>query len=177
MTKEEIIPVVEKVYLAFTRYCDAIPETTFFNKPGSKWSVAENVQHIITATDTSTLAYSLPKFLVRWVAGKPNRQSRTYEELVARYKKKLAEGGTASGRFVPKPFTIKPGKEKLMHKWNKAAIKHLTALKKYDDAALDNYLVKHPLLGRIALRELCYFSIYHTQHHLNNIASLAGLPQ
>jgi hypothetical protein len=59
-----------------------------------------------------------------------------------------------------------------MHNWNKVTTRHIAAIQKNrteDD--LDNYLVKHPLLGRITLRELCYFTIYHTQHHLNIISS------
>jgi len=174
MKKNEIITAAEKTFMAFTDYCNSINEIVFFDKSSAKWSVAENVQHLIVSTNTSTLAWSLPKFLVRWIGGKPNRKSRTYEELVASYKNKLAEGGAASGRYIPKP--IKLGKEKLMTNWNKATAKHITALQKNStESDLDNYLVKHPLLGRITLRELCYFTIYHTQHHLNIISSRAAI--
>ena len=34
---------------------------------------------------------------------------------------------------------------------------------------LDRYLAPHPLLGKITLRELAYFTIYHTHHHLQII--------
>lgn len=172
MTKNEIITTTEKTFAAFTSYCNGINENIFFDKPTAKWSVAENVQHLIVSTNTSTLAFSLPKFLVRWIGGKPNRQSKTYEELVSKYKNKLAEGGAASGRFIPKPITINFGKEKLLHNWSKVTAKHIAALQKNrTENDLDNYLVQHPLLGRITLRELCYFTIYHTQHHLNIISS------
>jgi hypothetical protein len=172
MIKSEIITAAEKIFSACTNYCNGINETDFFNKPTTKWSVAENVQHLIISTNTSTLAYSLPKILVRWVGGKHNRKSRTYEELVAKYKKKLAEGGAASGRFIPKPIAINYGKEKIMHNWIKTTSKHIAAIQKNrSENDLDNYLVKHPLLGRITLRELCYFTIYHTEHHLNIISS------
>ena len=171
MTKDEIIIAADKSFSAFTLCCNSIAETDFFNKPTSKWSVAENVQHLIVSTNTTTLAFSLPKFLVRLVGGTPNRQSKTYEELVAKYTAKLAAGGAATGRFVPKPIAIKYGKEKLMQHWIKATTKHLAALTKNNDANLDLYLVKHPLLGRITLRELCYFTIYHTQHHLTIIST------
>ncbi len=172
MTKKEIITATEKIFLSFTTYCNTIDENIFFAKPTTKWSVAENVQHLIVSTNTSSLAHSLPKFLVRWIGGKPNRKSKTYEELVTKYKNKLASGGGASGRFIPKPITINFGKEKLMHNWIKATTKHIAAIQKNQtENDLDNYLVKHPLLGRITLRELCYFTIYHTVHHLNIIIS------
>lgn len=172
MMKPEIISATEKIFAAFTGQCNNTGESVFFDKPTTKWSIAENVQHLIVTTNTTTLAFSLPRFLIRLLGGKPNRGSKTYEELVNKYKKKLAEGGAASGRFIPRPIKINFGKEKLMTNWNKATAKYVAALqKKRNENDLDNYLVKHPLLGRITLRELCYFTIYHTEHHLNIISS------
>jgi len=109
------------------------------------------------------------------MGGKPNRQSRSYDELVEKYKQKLAAGGKASGIFVPKPMKINGSKEKLIADWDKATAKYIAALQNNtSENKLDNYLARHPLLGRVTLRELCYFTIYHTQHHLtiiNNINS------
>ena len=173
MKKEEIVTATDKIFSAFTNYCKGIDENLFFDKPTVKWSIAENVQHLIVSTNTTSIAFILPRFLVKWIGGKPNRPSKTYEELVNKYKKKLTEGGAASGRFIPKSITINFGKEKLMNNWIKATGKHLAALKNnITEEELDNYLVKHPLLGRITLRELCYFTIYHTEHHLKIISSI-----
>ncbi len=174
MNKKDILPASKKSFTDFTNYCNNLNEVSFFAKPNEKWSVAENVQHLIVSTNTSALAFFLPKFIVSWIGGKPNRKSKTYEELVDKYNLKLAQGGTASGRFVPKPIKINFGKEKMIANWNKATAKYLTALEKNrteDD--LENYLVKHPLLGKITLRELCYFTIFHTQHHLKTIATIS----
>jgi hypothetical protein len=170
MTKEEIIIAAENIFNRFTQTCKDTEETLFFERPDTKWSVAENVQHLIISTNTTTLAYSLPKFMVRWVGGTPNRASRTFDELAAKYYKKLEEGGKASARYVPRPIEIKYGKEKLITNWNRATQKFLSALQNNrTEADLDNYLASHPLLGRITLRELGYFTIFHTEHHLNSI--------
>ena len=177
MTKQAIIAATEEQFSAFSQYCNNIPAIIFFDKPGPKWSVAENVQHLVISTNTTTLAFLLPKFLVRLISGRPKRGSRTYGQLVEKYKKKLAEGGAASGRYIPKPIAINADKEKLLHNWSKAAGRHLKALKNNrTERDLDTCLVKHPLLGKITLRELCYFTIYHTEHHLN-IISLSGVTQ
>ena len=37
--------------------------------------------------------------------------------------------------------------------------------KNWKDTQLDQYIVPHPLLGKITLREMGYFTIYHVQHH------------
>lgn len=170
MTKTKIIKAAEDSFKKFSITCSSIKETDFFKRHGQKWSVAENMQHLIIATNSTTLAYSLPKFVVRWIGGKPNRPSKTFTELKEKYYKKLSEGGRAGGRFVPKPIHIDFGKQKILNNWNKAATKFIKAIiKNRTEEDLDNYLAKHPLLGRITLRELCYFTIFHTEHHLNSI--------
>ncbi len=170
MTKKAITTAAEIAFNRLSQTCDAMNETSFFERPGGKWSVAENMQHLILSTNTTTLAYRLPLFLVRWVGGKPNRPSRGYEELLTRYMKKLEDGAKASARYVPKPIAVKYGKEKLLGNWHKATKKFITALdNNRTEKDLDHYLAKHPLLGRITLRELCYFTIFHTLHHLDSI--------
>ena len=31
---------------------------------------------------------------------------------------------------------------------------------------LDKYVLPHPLLGKVTLREMLYFTIHHNEHHL-----------
>jgi len=171
LTKRNIITAAEKIFETFSNTCAAVDETEFFKRPApDKWSVAENIQHLIVSTKTTTLAYALPAFIVRLVGGTPNRPSRSYEELVNRYQQKLAAGGRATGRYIPKAIKTVYGKERLLQNLQKAYSRFITALKNNTtESKLDNYLAKHPLLGRITLRELCYFTIYHTEHHLNII--------
>ncbi len=167
MTKTEIITAAENSFNQLSQTCLSIDESLLFKRPENKWSAAENVKHLIISTNMTTLAYRLPKFIVRFIGGRPNRASRTYEELKDKYYKKLADGATASARFVPKPIEIKYGKQKLMDKWQKSTAGFIKALtKNTTEKELDNYLARHPLLGRITLRELCYFTIFHTEHHL-----------
>lgn len=177
LSKIQIVQMAESIFQRFSNTCSAISEKDFFVQPNGKWSVAEHVQHLVTSTNTTTLAYTLPAFIVRLIAGKPNRESRSYDDLVSKYKAKLADGGKASGRFIPTKAEIKKGKDKLLIAWQRAAEKFIHAIKnKTSETKLDDYLVRHPLLGRITLRELCYFTIYHTEHHLNIIQQIQGTP-
>ena len=170
MTKEIILNDAEEIFTGFAKSCGAFNETAFFERPEDKWSVAENMQHLILSINTTRLAYSLPRFLVRWVGGTPKRNSSSYDELLARYNKKISEGAKASSRYVPKPIEVKYGKEKLLQRWNNTTSKFTNALRdKRTEADLDRYQAKHPLLGSITLRELAYFTIFHTKHHLETI--------
>jgi len=158
----------------FTTHCSALSDEHFFYHPGEKWSAAQQVKHLVTATDTARLAFTLPKFMLRMAGGKPNRPSRTYDELVAKYKLKLEQGGRASGRYIPKPILPAYGKEKLLASFTKSMRRFAEALQKnWNEPQPDQYIVPHPLLGKVTLRELCYFTIHHTYHHLESIQKMA----
>jgi hypothetical protein len=166
MTKDEIIAELKTVSDQFVSDCSTIPEQLFFNQPAEKWSIAQNVAHLTTAANMTRLAYQLPKFIVRVYGGTPNRQSRSYEELVTKYKTKLQEGGKASGLYIPKNVESSKGKEQVISQFKKAMFKLNRAFRKnWKEEQLDDYLAPHPLLGKLTLRELGYFTIYHTIHH------------
>lgn len=167
-TKKEILSQLEQKRNEFSNFCIGINDEIFFRQPVDKWSIAQNVIHLITSANMTRLAYRLPKFIIRIYTGKPNRQSRSYDELVTKYKLKLQQGGRASGRFVAKQVAADLGKDKLLASFNNAMDKlNITIDKKWEDPALDQYLAPHPLLGKLTLRELGFFTIYHTEHHLN----------
>lgn len=169
-TKEDIIENLEKAGMIFSDFCLTISDEIFFRQPADKWSVAQNVTHLITSANMTRLAYRLPKFMVRFYTGKPNRPSQSYDELVAKYKMKLQQGGRASGRFVAKPVSANEGKENILNSYNRSMTILVDSIsKKWRDDKLDKYLAPHPLLGKLTLRELGFFTIYHTDHHLNII--------
>jgi hypothetical protein len=150
-----------------------LTEAVLFEKTSEKWSVAENLQHLILSTKTTNLAFLLPAFLLRIVAGKPNRSSISFDDLLEKYHHKIELGAQASERYIPKALIIKEGKEILLSNWQKVNNKFLYALKNNTtETKLDDYIVPHPLLGKITLRELCYFTIFHTSHHIETINNI-----
>jgi len=159
----------------FNRYCTTLTDEQFFYQPADKWSPAQQVKHLIIAADNTKLAFALPKFIVRWYAGKPNRASRSYDELVAKYNLKLQQGGKASGRFIPKPISASYGKQKMLDQFKRSMDKLIHAISsKWQEPQLDQYIAPHPLLGKITLRELGYFTIHHTYHHLESIQKMTA---
>lgn len=170
MKKEEITYKLNEVSDQFLLDCSLIPDEIFFRQPAEKWSIAQNVTHLTSAAGMTKLAYQLPKFMVRIYGGRSNRSSKTYDELVAKYKLKLAEGGKAGGRYIPRTVPAEKGKEKILFDFANT-MKSLNNLigKNWEDEQLDKYIAPHPLLGKITLRELGYFTIYHTLHHQNII--------
>jgi hypothetical protein len=39
------------------------------------------------------------------------------------------------------------------------------------EADLDRYLLPHPLLGKLTLREMLHFTLYHNYHHVQSVAT------
>ena len=167
LNKTEIIKQLNFAKEEFTGFCNGIDAEALFRQPSEKWSIAQNIKHLIVSANATNLAFSLPKFIVRLYAGKPNRPSRSYEELVNKYKTKLQQGGKASGQFIPAIISPDAGKENMMISFSKSMDRLIANIEKnWPDTKLDQYIAPHPLLGKITLRELCYFTIYHTHHHL-----------
>lgn len=167
MQKDEIIKQLYAAGKEFYECCLSIDSNNFFHQPVEKWSIAQNVKHLIISANATRLAFTLPKFITKLYVGKPNRSSRSYDELVSKYKMKLQQGGKASGRFIPQKLSNNINKDQLLDSFNQSMVKLTIAIKnKWTEQQLDQYIAPHPLLGKITIRELCYFTIYHTYHHL-----------
>ncbi len=164
LTKEQLL---EKL----TQECESLRETilkmeedAFFAhiEPG-KWSAAENVHHLLLAVRPLLLAFALPHWALR-LFGKPSRASLSYEEVVTLYQEKLRMGAKASLPYIPSRKN-QGNKEKQMEKMLTGYKRLQINLKPWPDALLDRYFLPHPILGRITLREMICFTIYHIQHH------------
>lgn len=174
-TIPDILQQLHSAEEAFSKYCSSLSDEEFFYQPEGKWSPAQQVKHLIISANRTRLAFALPKFIVRWYTGKPNRPSRTYDELVTKYKMKLAQGGKASGPFIPKPIPSSYGKIKMLGQFRQSMEKLSKAIiSTRKEEQMEKYLAPHPLLGKITFRELGYFTIHHTYHHLESIQKMTS---
>lgn len=158
----ELLQQIKTHHEAYFDMLAALPEDVFFSSYNDKWSPAMQLDHIQISIRPVLLAFSLPKFLLRFLFGKPNRPSRTYEALVEKYQGKLKQGGKAPAAFEPKA-----GRDRnaMIAKTQHTANKLIKVLSKWDESEWEHYLLPHPLLGKLTLREMIYFTIYHVQHH------------
>lgn len=160
------IKLKEELTLHHTNFINSIqslPKEQWQISYNNKWSAAQQLDHIIKSVSPVKLAFSLPKFLLKLVFGKANRKSRSYDELVAKYHEKLKAGGKASARFVPPPKI--DSVESLSIKLTEVTHSLATKIASFSEEQLDLLILPHPLLGKLTLREMLYFTIYHVQHH------------
>ena len=164
--KPQIISALSEKVDALNNYIVPLNKDQFEATPNGKWSAGQNLDHLIRAIKPLQLAYSLPKFALNILFGKTNRPSRTYDDLVTKYKTKLASGGKASGPFIP-PIIRFEKKDELIKKYANQKQKLISKIEKQSEADLDKFILPHPLLGKVTLREMLYFTIHHNEHHLD----------
>jgi hypothetical protein len=144
---------------------DQIEPSDFYAPLGEKWSVAEHIDHLIRSLKPLNQGMRLPKFVIRWVGGKPSTK-RNYDEVVQAYQSVLQSGGKATGRYIPKT-RMKGEKSTMINEFQRQGEKLRQSLECWTEDQLDRYAMPHPLLGKISVREMLFFTIYHNQHHLN----------
>lgn len=164
MNNLEIQNKLKENHKGFTDLIFSLNDNEFLFAPNGKWTAGQQLDHIYRSVSALTLGLSLPKFVIKLYVGKANRPSKDYDALVAKYKLRLEGGGKAVGRFIPKP--VRPaGKTRLKEKLLRSVNRLCKLTDKYSETQLDYYILPHPLLGKLTIREMLYFTIYHVEHH------------
>ena len=169
-SKEEITKALANVFNRIEQTITELPEGVFTQKPNQKWSIAEQFTHLIKSCYPVSAALKLEKEQLLSF-GKPSGPSRTYAEIKEFYYDKLAEGLKAPNTFIP---NIKEGttKSSMIENWQKISHKFQDRIVYWSEEDLENYVIPHPVLGGLTVREMLLFTILHNYHHLKAIESL-----
>lgn len=167
-SKPTILANLTTSFEVLYKTANLVPDDNFNISVQNKWTPAENISHLVTATKMTLLPFTLPKFVPTLLYGKSNGKSRSYDELVAAYEGKLAGGAKATGVYVPKKTNYNRDKlaKQILKEGEKLAA---TIDTNWTEEQLDTYRVAHPILGKLTMRELAYFTIYHNIHHTETI--------
>jgi hypothetical protein len=173
-TKSELINALKDSNQRAETWFGEMSAGDFFTRHGEVWSPSDNVDHLIRAVKPITTALKLPRITLQAMFGKPEKPSMSYEALCTVYRDEIARGAQASGRYLPKqesPAENAEGrKQALIDQWSRANAELLSVVEKWDLEEMDRYLLPHPLIGKLTIREMIFFTIYHNLRH----ASLEG---
>lgn len=174
MNKTELIQLLETNHNTFIQLMEGLSAADFEKQTTDKWTPGQQLEHILRSVSPVSLAFSLPGFVLRLVFGKANRPSRSYEALVAKYHAALQKGGKASGRFeVKKPVPVE-NRNSLLTALRRTVLQLNRLSAATSEADLDKYILPHPLLGKLTLREMLYFTAYHVQHHQCSVQDIVS---
>lgn len=162
-TLQQILTAFEQQDVESTAYWSAFDDDTFFRRIGESWSPAETVRHLNKSTRPVVKALGMPKIALRFLFGTAKRSELDYDGLVARYRSALDDGGQA-GRFAPSSQS--PDRDAIMRDFAQVNRSLRDTLSRWSDAKLDKLRLPHPLLGKLTIREMLFFTLYHHRHHL-----------
>lgn len=171
----EIVAAMVRLHAESERYLAGIPAAEFAVPQGEKWSPADHLRHLAKSTRPLAPALGLPKFLLGLRFGRARKASRRFPVLRDDYRKLLWVTGATAGRFAPSPVAppadLEAWRGELLGSWRGAVSDLAAKIPRWREAALDRYLLPHPLLGKLTVREMLFFTLYHNAHHLEQVAA------
>jgi uncharacterized damage-inducible protein DinB len=173
-TKSELISALHDSNQRVANWFTEIPAKDFFTRHADVWSASDNIDHLIKSHQPLAKALKLPKITLRAMFGKPQKASTSFEELCQIYRDEIAKGAQASGRYLPSQENAEANAEKkkkeVIDQFSKVSTELVSAVEKWAEDELDQHLLPHPILGKLTIREMLFFTIYHNLRH----ASQAG---
>ena len=170
MHKEDIAILLEEKHQNLFSWLEQQDIEHWETGPEGKWTTGQQTLHLLQSIKPLNLALSLPKFILKFKFGKSNRAVRDYDTVVNRYLERLKDvkGKTFKGSQNMKVPSIKE-KQYLLNRLQVETKKLQHKTKKWSDNDLDTYILPHPLMGRMPIRELLMWTAYHMEHHTNTL--------
>lgn len=170
-SKPEIVNALKRAGNEGLQFWSDFPPEQFAAPIGTAWSPGDSVRHLVLSTKPLIKALGTPKMGLRFAFGKPDAPSRGYDELHQIYLDALGDGVDV-GKFAPAPVTPNDpvGWQAEVIGELRTAIAELTSsIDGWEEDDLENYLLPHPLLGKLTVREMLFFTLFHYQHHQDNV--------
>ncbi len=166
MTKQETITILNQKHQILYQWLKNHPDSKWAEGPDGKWNTGEHIVHLIQSAKALNKALWLPKFFLKYKFGVNNRANRTYDEIKNKYHHKLAAyPGLIANISKNMPQIVSDNKNLYISKLKKEQTTLSIKFQKWKEKDLDIYLLPHPLLGKMTIREIVLWTAYHTEHH------------
>ena len=98
--------------------------------------------------------------------GTSNREEKTYEEVVQHYESLLDGGAVSPKTYLPNKQRL--SKQRLITQMEVSHAKLVRQIqRKWDEKELSRFILPHPLMEKLTVRELLFFHVYHLDKHLS----------
>ena len=155
----------------------ALPAAAFFVPQGDRWSPSEHARHLTKSVGAVAKGLAAPRIAIRLLYGAHQGPSRDLATVQAVYRERLARGASAGG-FAPEPRPVptdlEAGRVAVLARFRSAGSDLRRAMAKWNEQSLDRLRMPHPLLGKLTVREMCLFTLYHNAHHVRLAAARAA---
>lgn len=170
MHKDDIILKLEEKHQTLLNWLKQHEDDNWESGPENKWTTGQQALHLLQSIKTLNFALSLPKFILKYRFGKSNRDVRDFNTVVNRYNERLKDVevrtfGPSQNMKIPKLKEKQYVLDRLQTENKKLQYK----TDKWTDDQLDNYILPHPLMGKMPVREIIMWTAYHVEHHTNTL--------
>ena len=166
MDKKDLINLLKYSHQAFIAKIKGLSNDDFMKSRNGKWTAGQQLEHIIKSVQAVLKALELPKSVLEEKFGTTDRTNRTYEEVVSDYLIVLKENPNyvLPEKFAPDKIAIQDKEAKLgaLQELIQKLVGHVN---NYDNKDLENQILPHPVMGKLTLKEILYFTAYHVEHH------------
>jgi uncharacterized damage-inducible protein DinB len=174
---DEILAANERVGIHVGDAFAALSPEHFTYQTDGVWSPQLHLQHLLLSNKPLAKAMQMSLDRFERMFGRSERSSHDYDNIVAIYRQKLDEGLRAEGsNFEPiifrMPDEVEDAQTYLVDEWRKTNVNLIAAIDGWTDGDLDAYLIPHPAVPDMTVREMLLFTLYHNLHHLNDVEQL-----
>jgi len=167
MTKTELIQLNSEKFQDLFDFLSTHELDRWNQGPEGKWTTGQHIMHLIQGAKPLNRALGMPMFVLWYKFGKANRGPRTYDVVKDKYRTKLAAAGNVLSPFSRNmPETPPEGKQSIIDQLNKQKDILIKKINRLSEKNMDKFLIPHPLLGRMLIREMVMWNAIHVDHHL-----------
>lgn len=171
MQKEDIVSKLEETHQNLFNWLeDSNNSEKWEVGPEGKWTTGQQALHLLQSIKPLNDALSMPKFILRYKFGKSNREVRDFNSVVDRYQERLkdAQGKTFKGSRNMK-VPMQKEKAYILNRLQIENKKLQAKTLRWKDKDLDNYILPHPLMGKMPVREIIMWTAHHVEHHTKTL--------
>lgn len=170
MDKQLIADVLEEKHQALFDWLEKQPEDKWVAGPENKWTTGQHALHLLKSIKPLNDALSMPRLLMRTMFGKNNRAVRSYEKVASRYEEKLSENLDKAELFNEKlKAPALKDRTYILNRLKTESKKLQYKTRRIRDEDLDELILPHPLMGKMAIREIIMWTAHHVEHHTNTL--------
>lgn len=175
-SRDQLLASLEEAHREIAEFFRSLAREDFFRRPAEDvWSPAEHLIHLNRSVKAVASGLGMPKLALRVMFGASKNGSRTFEGVRQVYRDRLSRGARATGRYVPPVLDVadeeaaNATRTRILSGWDGAGRSLIEKLRGWKERSLDRLRLPHPLLGKLTVREMMYFTLYHDRHHLASV--------
>ncbi len=176
--KQDLVKTLGQTHQEVSKTIGSLTLDDIYDRSKDNWSPSDTLRHLIKCVKPVAFVLRLPRSIIGFKWGKSARPSRQYHEVRKFYQGALARGAQA-GSFAPEFIEIPTAQDdaermrnQILQNWDKVNRRLNLVVNKWPEMYFDKYFLPHPILGKITVREMIMFTIYHNVHHITKVQKL-----